>query len=244
MKSNRAATKADAPSAKTEFWRLYDDLATKRNWILSPTTMSQYIKTDHILPIKKDERVNYFNPDVDPFAGVDASVFDQLNQDTKKTQKKPAKSLLYNPYLPENQSKNKPIDSIEYKKEQKSWANPTQEQHHKTIVVLPSGGKKEEAIHLEEAVDLNLKQPSESSEETLPSSFQVDSPHENTTTSDETLTTIDRNEAQQNIKYDGMTQSLGNNVSNGDTEDGSNASKEQAAVITSSSNKHFAKTLQ
>jgi hypothetical protein len=45
--------------------------------------LSRYVKTDHSVPVKKDERLNYFDPDVDPFVGVDASMFYQLSQDDK-----------------------------------------------------------------------------------------------------------------------------------------------------------------
>jgi hypothetical protein len=85
------------------------------------------------------------------------------------------------------------MGAIDIKKEQLARANPTQQQHHKMTVLPPSGGKKEETINVDETTGSNLKQLSESTEENLPSSFQVGSQHENTTTSDEMSTIVDTN---------------------------------------------------
>jgi hypothetical protein len=57
-------------------------------------SMSRYIKTDHIAPVKTDERMNYFDPNADPLAGVDASVFDQLSQDATPPHAKPSQPPL------------------------------------------------------------------------------------------------------------------------------------------------------
>jgi hypothetical protein len=89
MKSSKSTSNTNVPDRKKEIWRFSDDLTTKRKWILCPKTLSRYIKTDHIVPVETDERVNYFDPDVDPLAGVDASVFDQLSQDAKQTHSNP-----------------------------------------------------------------------------------------------------------------------------------------------------------
>jgi hypothetical protein len=120
--------------------------------------------------------VNYFDPDVDPPAGVDASVFDQLSQDNKLPHVNPAQPPLYNPYLLANQNKHKPISSIEIKEEHVAKVNPTQDQNHKTIDVPPSRGNKLEAINVDEFANLTSKKTSESTAEGLPSSPQVNSP--------------------------------------------------------------------
>jgi hypothetical protein len=114
-------------------------------------------------PSKKNETIDYFAPDVDPFADVDPSVFDQLSQDAKMTTTKPSQSPVYNPYLPENHNKNKPMDSIEIKKEQLASVEPTQVLHCKKPVAPQSENtNSEEAIDVDEVMlvansDNNLK---------------------------------------------------------------------------------------
>jgi hypothetical protein len=100
---------AQKPDRKKEIWRFSNDLATKRKLILCQKRQSRYIKTDHIVPVETDKRVNYFDPDIDPLSGVDAIVFDQPSQDDKLPHVNPSQSPLYKPYLLANQNKNKPM---------------------------------------------------------------------------------------------------------------------------------------
>jgi hypothetical protein len=245
MKSSKSTSNTNVPDRKKEIWRFSDDLTTKRKWILCPKTLSRYIKTDHIVPVETDERVNYFDPDVDPLAGVDASVFDQLSQDAKQTHSNPpTQSPLYNPYLLANQNKNKPMSSIEIKKGQVATVNPIQDQNHKTTIIPPSGGNKLEAINVDEFANLTLKKTNENTAEGLPNSPQLSSPLASTTTSNETSTTAATAEALKTTIDDGTTESFGTDFSNGDTEDSSNTSKNQTASTTTNLSKRLAKTLQ
>jgi hypothetical protein len=175
---------------------------------------------------------------------VNAIIFDQLSQDDKLPHVNPAQSPLYNPYILANQNNNKPMSSIEIKKEHLAKVNPTQEHNHKTTVVPPSGGNKEEVINVDEFANLTLKKTSESTAEGLPRSPQVNSPPANTTTSDETSMTVETDEAQKNAIDDGTTESFCTDLSNGDTEDSSNTIKDPAAPATSSRSKSFSKMLQ
>jgi hypothetical protein len=244
MKRGKATSKVNVPDRKTETWRFSDDLATKRKLILCPKTLSRYIKTDHIVPFETNERVNYFAPDVDPLAGVDESVFDQLSQDDKLPHSNPTQSPLYNPYLLESQNNNTPMSVIEIKKGQVAKVNPIQDQNHKTTSIPPSGGNKLEAINVDEFANLTLKKTNENTAEGLPSSPQLSSPPANTFTSDETSTTSATAEAQRTNIDDGTTESFGTDLSNGDTEDSSNTSNNQTASATTSLSKRLAKTLQ
>jgi hypothetical protein len=212
--------------------------------ILCPKTLSRYIKTDHIVPVKTDERVNYFDPDVDPLAGVDTSVFDQLSQDAKQTHSNPTQSPLYNPYLLADQNKNKPMSSIEIKKGQVATVNPIQDQNHKTTIIPPLGRKKLEAINVDKFANLTLKKSNENRVEGLPNSPQLSSPPASTTASNETSRTEATAEAQKTTIDDGTTESFRTDYSNGDIEDSSNTSKNQMASATTSLSKRLTKTLQ
>jgi hypothetical protein len=243
MKSSKATSNANVPDRKKEIWRLSDNLATERKWILCPKTLSRYIKTDHIVPVETDERVNYFDPDVDPLAGVDASVFDQLSQDAKQTHSNLTQSPLYNPYLLATQNKNKPMSSIEIKKGQVATVNPIQDQNRKTTIIPPSGGNQLEAINVDEFANLTLKKNNENTAEGLPNSPQLSSPPASTTTINETSMTAETAKAQKTTIDDGTTESFRTDFSNRDTEDSSNTSKNQTASATTSLSKRLAKTL-
>jgi hypothetical protein len=70
------------------------------------------------VPVFRDESINYFDPDVNPFPGEDFSIFDKLSQDTKGINiHMPPPSPRLNPYLPDNHSKNRHIAFIEITKE-------------------------------------------------------------------------------------------------------------------------------
>jgi hypothetical protein len=66
------------------------------------TTQSRYIKTDIIIPVGRDESINYFDPDVDTLAGEDIHVFHKLSQDAKCINTTIA---MFNPHLPKNHRK-------------------------------------------------------------------------------------------------------------------------------------------